>query len=276
MEVQTEERSEEPRDWRGLRAMLLNLKTKDAEAVAVWLRDAGYVCQTVPAKYSNQGDLLVPKRDVVSPEILRWVSICKDVIAWLMGLDRGYFADAVRIAQKSRANILSPKGQRKFVEEVSAPIQLEVLTLHRFLAGFGSAPALHAFFFWDAEGEASVAVDVSSPMEALAVSVHVDRSFTARRWASCRLCGSRFEQKKSTDLYCSEKCKNNFITTRRRQKISLLRQGDTAWRALPRVKHKRLDRQEWILQWAQRRFLEGKIDTAFAKKTLNEISKRKG
>jgi len=265
-----------PRDWRYLRARLLNLKTKDAEAVTVWLRDAGYLCQTVPAEYSSEGRRLSPERDIVSPDIRGWLGYCKDAIGWMMTLDKERFVDAVRVARKYHGRVIFEAEQRKFKDEIDAPVHLEMRTLHEFLTGFSNAPSLHASFFWDAEGEAAVAVDVSTPMEALAVSVHVDRNFTARRWASCRQCGSRFEQKKSTDLYCSRKCKNNFITARRRQKINLLRQADRAWGALPYVKKKGLNRLVWTVEWVQRRFPDVTIDQSFAKQILSTFSKRKG
>jgi hypothetical protein len=253
LEFQSEERNAGKRDWRDLRERLLSLKTKDSRAIAAWLRDAGYVV-----------------KDIVLPEILPWLDACKDAIDWMMGLERQDFIAAVKAARKYGDRILSHAGRTEFMDAVRAPIQIDAVTLQRFLSGFGSSPSLHAFLFWDDQGEAVVSVHVDTPMAALVLSVHVERSFTEHRWQHCLNCGKRFRQKKTTDLYCVKKCRNFFITTRRRKKVRQLQLGADAWDAMPAPKKKGLTRVEWVLQWARRRLPEVPIELEFAKNNLRK------
>jgi len=113
-------------------------------------------------------------------------------------------------------------------------------------------------------------------MEAIGLSVHIDRNFSARRWICCAnpRCGEEFEQKKSSQHFCSTKCRDYVNGTQRYRKVRLLQDGEKAWNTQSADTRKGRDCWRWIVAWAKRK---GKvdIDPAWAKRVLYGEKTRK-
>lgn len=239
----------EQRDWRELRRKLVQLKMTDEKAVAAWLAAAGYRAETV------------------GPGIYAWMKRCRAALAWCMTVDKDEFRKAIRVAF-SFGRIVEPGEGAKFREAINAPMDIDAHTLQTFLSGVKNSPTLRAWFYWDSSGQPSVKVDVSTPMEALGLSVHIDRGFTAVQWRACRNCRELFEPKKQREFCCSRSCANNFTTNRTREKVRLVRMANEKW--LSKTRTRGSDRWKWIAEWAnERRTCPGKsIDSTWARSVI--------
>jgi hypothetical protein len=151
-------------------------------------------------------------------------------------------------SRNQRRRILLSQPARTFLDDLVAPTSLDPDLLARHLVGAGHAPNLWALLHWPG-GTPVVKIVVHDPIEAIGVSIQMDRNFSKRRWVVCT-CGDWFERQRSTDRFCSKKCRNSFTTTRRRRKIKLVEQGDEAWKLLAPKKRKGRDRCVWIAEWA--------------------------
>jgi len=244
---------DEQRDWRELRRKLIQLNMADKKAVSGWLAAAGYRIETI------------------EPEISRWLKRCRAALAWCMTVDRDEFRKATATAFSYFGRIVFPQEQAKFREAIGAPMDVDARVLQTFLSGFKNAPTLRAWFCWGPDGQASVKVDVSTPMEALGLSMHIDRGFTAVQWRQCRNCGELFEPKKKKEFCCCRSCANNFTTKRTREKVRLVHEADERWQKLSQAKRKKLDRWTWIAERANENCsYPGKsIDPAWARKVTH-------
>jgi hypothetical protein len=213
----------------------------------------------------------------------------KNVISWLMALEHAEFHRAIIAAweyvedqggyighhvEASSQNRTPPKLRQPvvdFMRRLGAPLDLDPMTLAECLIGAGVSPKLLALFYWDHEGVPRVAVPVRSPIDAIVLSVHIDRSFSARRWAVCARCNTGFEQKKISERFCSKHCRNDFNTNHRRRKLQLLEQAHSAWTMLPREKRKSDKRWEWVVAWVRRK-TKGEIvvESSWAKHQLSK------
>jgi len=299
----------EQRDWRNLRARLINLDLDNREQGAEWLNDAGYVPPT--AQERSVSSVVPELADVlpeatrawlsegVTPEIVGWLRRNQQVFKWLLELEHDRFRRSIQAAfhwleemqtewgkgGESYGNatnaklsiLLSRKKPRRptqpdrnLIGKLNAPMNLDPGVLARCLMGAADAPSLSAFFRWDAQGKPSVVIHADTPMEAIGLSIHVDRNFSARRWICCANpnCVEEFEQKKSSQHFCSTKCRDFVNGTQRYRKVKLLQDGDKAWNALTAGRRKGRDRWEWIVARAKRK---GKvhIDPAWAERVLS-------
>jgi hypothetical protein len=205
----------------------------------------------------------------VDPGIIDWLRKQRDVIEWLMSLNQTKFRRSIDAAWSFFEDKRDVKGAQvgaayrgekapnlkdpavEFARRTKAPRKIDLSTLETFLVGAGRAPRLQATFQWDRKGHPSVAAFASTPMEALGLSVHIDKNFSARRWTLCKNCGKGFEQKRGTDAFCKGgRCRNHYTTKIRRAKLRLLRQGYAAWRKLSPERRKRRSRWKWITGWA--------------------------
>jgi hypothetical protein len=143
-----------------------------------------------------------------------------------------------------------------FLGEVGAPAHLSAGQLEKLLRGTGVGSGLRASFHWDREGIAFVTVHVDTPMEAIILSVQIDRNFSKRQLVFCP-CGKGFDQQRGRDRFCSPTHRNYYITKERRTKIKLAKQAAEAWKMLPATKRGGRDRWEWIAAWATRK---GRVD----------------
>jgi hypothetical protein len=209
----------------------------------------------------------------VNPDISDWLRKRRDVIEWLMSLDQTRFRRSIAHAWSFIEEQRDVKGAQvgaaywgekapnlkdpavEFARKTKAPKKIDLNTLGTFLIGAGWAPRLSASFQWDRSGHPSVAVLSGNPMEALGLSVHIDKNFSVRRWTHCKNCGKGFEKKRSTDAFCKgSRCRNHYTTKIRRAKLRLLRQGRTAWRKLSPEQRRTRDQWKWITEWAGRKW----------------------
>jgi hypothetical protein len=158
--------------------------------------------------------------------------------------------------------------ERVLLSDLKAPANLNPGLVERFLAGAGNAPMLRALLHWP-HSHPIVTIYADNPMEAIGISIHLDRKFSKRRWVKCKCgCGNWLEQKRSTDCFYSKKCRNNFITALRRRKVRLVGQGHEAWKLLPAAKRKGLNSWAWIADWANgKRKLE--LDPAWVRRVIS-------
>jgi hypothetical protein len=241
-------------DWRALRSGLIKLNCEDRSAIAAWLRDAGYV----PAEANGWG------AGLVSPAILNWIREAQGVVRWLMMIEKQEFQHVIAAARKIHMKITIEGYEQKFRRAAHLPSNLAPDAVFYFILGpvdpetqftlmanRGVVPAFDSFFYWGAGGRPCVEVEATSAMQAIALSVHIDRNFTVRRWTTCAVCHNGFESYHENDRFCSPKCKNAGTTATRRKDIALVRRADEAWHALP--DKQRGNRGEWIIAWARRR-----------------------
>lgn len=266
------------RDWRLLRERLINLDFSDAETLAIWLKDAGY------APRKNQLEWMP---EDVTKEVSEWLRSHRDIIAWMMGLDLKQFHKAIAAAYKyfedqgdvSAAHMearhegrplqrIRPP-EKDFLAWVNSPRGLNTKLLEGYLRGIGVEPKMLADFSWDRRGNPFVKVRTNCPLEAISMSVHVDRNFSKRQWAYCAICGKGFEQGRSNERFCGKTCKNYAAQTTRRQKIKLLQLAQEAWEKESANSRKGSVRLNWIVEWVNQNSTEEfHIDPAWAKKQL--------
>lgn len=256
-----------------------------------------YVGPTRTPEYRNVPSTLCWELDAqewtakhVTVEIVEWLRKYRDMVAWLMTLPQDKFRKAVGAACEFSEDYLETAGvlihatyekrqvpklihpAREFERALKVPKNIDLKTVERFLVGAGVAPNLSASFHWDRKGKPSVTVHVGTPMEAIGLSVHIDKNFSVRRLVYCRRCDKGFEQRKCSDTFCSARCRNYYTTKARRDKIKLLRRGEEAWKSLTAEKRKGQDRWGWIIAWTVRKLKkESKdigIDPTWAKHEL--------
>ena len=259
------------RDWRKLRERLIRLNLDGSDngcsEIAAWLNDAGYTPIT-----RNQADVVdhhetTWKPAHVSSNIRAWIRSRRDVVSWLMRMDHPRFVRAIGAAWdlagdeqaclkayaeaagrgKQPPRLKQPAAE--FMRTLRAPRRLDLRALADFLLGVGYALSLSALFHWDRRGWPEVTARIGSPMEAIGLSVQIDRNFSSRRWVRCAQCGNGFERKKGSDRFCSSRCRNYFNTTHRRRTIRLLRAGEEAWKATTVGKRGKGGRVKWIASW---------------------------
>jgi hypothetical protein len=177
-----------------------------------------------------------------------------------VALQKTYEADPQTIGPKRTLTSKPLPAIRKpsvaLIEDLTAPAHLSPSALENCLMGVGRGESLMARFHWDRDGKPLVGVSVNTPLQAIVLSVHIDKNFSARRVTQCP-CGAEFEAKRGADIYCpGGTCKNRFTTRARRKKVKFVEQGYKEWQELPPVKRKTLDRANWIAAWATRK---GKI-----------------
>jgi hypothetical protein len=293
------------RDWRQLRERLVNLDLDDPPSVCAWLGSAGYVPQAILAEpnavYFTEDDLgristenlgWTPER--VTPEVRHWLTKYRDVFAWLIGLDNRQFRDAIKAARefavnefetiKTEIQTISQTGKKPtlknpttaFFSETGAQPDLNAQVLGLALRGTAISEALLARFVWDDDGKPTVIASAGSPIEALCMSIHIDRNFSSRGWVQCAQCSKWLDQIRGRDRFCSKECRNYFTTLERRKKINILAEGERTWRTLPTEMKKSRDRWQWIVAWAKRKS-KGKCGVArsWAKKELTKMKTRK-
>jgi hypothetical protein len=265
-------------DWRALRSRLIELKCGDPSAVAGWLEYAGYVARirAFNPLNENAADEKIWTVEYVTPAISAWLRRRKDVILALMTVERDVFLGAidavVRYPRKTDIGadeVAFKRALERFIDVSN----LDAQVLFQFLAGAGMAPYLHAGFNWGPEGRPAVTVFTDSPMEAIGISIHIDRNFSARQWVECAKasCPNSFERKKSSERYCSDRCADYVTTNKRRSKIKLLKQADQAWEELPWAKRKSQNHLQWVAKWVRRQSQGGfKIQPTWARSELTK------
>ena len=264
------------RDWRKLRAEFLKLDISDYERTEEWLISAGYY----------PSETLAQNKEAV----LKILKQHQDAIAWLMKLEPEAFKKAIRAAHEFYneqrevwgaridagsvlPNLVPP--DKTFRRAVRSPSQLDPELLKAYLMGTGRAPLLLANFRWDSNGIPLVVVNVLDPLEAIGLSIHIDRNFSVRQWDTCAKCGIGYERQRGDGRFCSLRCKNYVATNTRRQKIKLLQQAVDAWSEKPDKASAR-DRWAWIAQWVKQQS-EGEfnVEPDWAKKVLKQLETTK-
>lgn len=266
------------RDWRGLRTRLFNLDLIKDRCVARWLNDCGYIPRVRrfdPRHPDNaDDDRWTPKH--ITQGVRNWLEQRRAAIEWVMSLSQDEYPEVITRAWEYMQNRAGPilDSDEDFRRALEAPRWLKPRVLLTFVLGAGVAPHLAAWFHFGRQGRPSVTVDAQTPMEALGTSVHIDKTFSVRRWISCGGCRKGFEQKRSSDRFCSPRCKNQGTTRARRHKIKFLKQADKAWRALSKKRGK--DRWKWASDWVRRRSKSRiEINPEWAKQELTKIYKSK-
>lgn len=264
----------ERRDWRAIRANLLNLDFNNLDSVCEWLSLAGYVAQ---ASLESPPEILTFttadmdrmtevnrgwRPELVTPAIRQRFEKYRDVFRWMMQLEERQFHEAIRAAREFREEQQETdqtvvKGilfERKtprlkdpavtFLKELRAP-NLDASVLGLALRGTSESERLAAHLDWDDEGFPTVVAYANSPLESLCVSIHIDH-FSLRRTVQCP-CGKWFDQIRGRDRFCSDRHRNFYGTRDRRKKVSLVKQAAQGWSALPAHKKATWDRAEWIV-----------------------------
>ena len=268
------------RDWRKIRSALLRSDLENFAQAADWLHEAGYF---------PSGELLEH-----SAAVLTVLREHRDVLIWLMRLDIEQFRHAIRAATRLfkdqqaiwAAHIDAGAENRRlpklkspyedFHRTLKFPPHLNFKLLQAYLLGTGKAPRLLATFQWDASGTPSVTVNVDSPLEAIGLSVHIDKNFSARQWMTCANCKAGFEKHRGDGRFCSPRCKNYYTTNARRRKIKLLQQSIEAWGALSADQRSSRDRWRWVAEWVTRQSAgEFDIEVAWANKEAHKMKGRK-
>jgi len=293
------------RDWRQLRGSLINLDLDQMELVSKWLASAGYIPQAAmsepSARYFSREDVanianetLGWKPEYVTPAIIASLKKYRDVFAWLMGLGQQQFRRAVEQAfefdddrrERNRIylrEILSGDTRLKlkdpaiaFMAESKAPAGTDPETVRLCLQGTGTAQALSARFWWHSDGKPIVTIDTNSPLNAIGLSIHIDRNFSRRNWIVCDTCGKGRDRTRGRDRFCSARCRHRFNTTKRREKIKLLLESERAWAELPEWKRRGKERWRWISARVER-VSRGNlnVDPSWAKRELSKIKARK-
>jgi hypothetical protein len=277
----TNVRREGSADWRALRNRLIELSWADKNAVAGWLQDAGYVArirQFNPLD-PNGADERQWIPEYVTPAITTWLRLRKDVIGLLMTVERNEFLAAVDAVSRypRKTDIAADEVDfKRALERIMDVSNLDAQVLFDFLIGTGMAPYLNAGFNWGPRGRATVTVFTDSPIEAIGISIHIDRNFSVRQWIKCARagCSNTFEREKSSYRYCSDKCADYCTTNERRAKIKLLKQANIAWKKLPRDERKCQNHWQWIAEWVGRQSGDAyKVTPAWAKKELTKKMK---
>jgi endogenous inhibitor of DNA gyrase (YacG/DUF329 family) len=297
------------RDWRGLRSRLFDLDFKSKNAVAAWLADCGYIPRLRPydpnqLKRWPKGALTTPedksqlalsnpenwaqiallnpenanedewRPEFVSGPIINRFEHFRDVLKWLMSQSREEYRDLVVSAREYFDEKRDGPIDQRFNRALAAPHRFDPRILLASLIGAGSAPNVSAMLHWDVNGKASVTVHAEDPLELLGVTVRIDKEFSQRQWVICGGCGKGFERQKSSDQFCSRKCKDLAITRSRRARIKVLEQADADWRELSPEKRRELNRWEWISKRASRK--NKKITAVWARIELGKIKSKGG
>ena len=293
------------RNWRKLRERLINLNLLDTLSLCKWLAEAGYI--PAAALSQPQFPVLAPldvakiadeslgwKPEYVTPKIIASIKKYRDIFAWLMGLDPRTFRRAVEQSikfdeeRRVRNQVLLREVLRRgavvglkdpaieFMHASKAPAGTDPETLRLCLQGTGTALALSAKFWWHSDGKPIVTIDTNSPLSAIGLSIHIDRNFSRRHWIVCATCGKGRDQIRGRDRFCSPRCRHQFNTTKRRERIKLLLEGERAWAKLPESKRRGQERWQWISARAERRG-RGKVDVdpLWAKRELSKIKAQK-
>ena len=293
------------RDWRKLRAALVNLDLENLSSVCGWLGAAGYIPQVIvdepSAVYFTAQDVqrmsannLGWKTDFVTPGIQQWLKDYRDVFAWLMTIEEAQFRKSIKAAREYFADVLATdeavirkiqSGQRPpklkdpamtFLKEVGAP-EVDPKILGLALRGTAISETAPARFFWDDDGKPSVAISADWPIAAICLSIHIDRNFSSRSWAKCERCGRWLEQIRGRDRFCSKKCRNYFTTTARREKLRQLRASMHAWEQLAAKTRLGHDRWQWIARHVKRESKSlTEIDPLWAKQEGAKMKAQKG
>jgi hypothetical protein len=279
----------------------------ETPSVCEWLAGAGYIpCAALsgfeqfatvprwPTVLGREGISRVTNEtlgwapEFVTTEIMATLQKYRDVFAWLMQIDSAKFRQAIgkafqytrdeRIRNQAIGHAAgNMTGECKvkdpvaiFKKETKAPSNLDLHTLRLCLQGTGTAMVWPARFWWYPDGRPVVTIETESPLNAIGLSVHVDRNFSMRRWAFCARCGNGFEQSRGRDRFCSNKCRNYLTTTERRRKIGFVKSGLEAWSKLPKAKQKGRKRGEWIAARAQHKS-NLQMDPLWVKQQLTKL-----
>jgi hypothetical protein len=288
------------RNWRSLRNELLSLNMQARDQIAKWLTSAGYAPDHIHHEW-NAGN--------VSDELASSLLQDREIVAWLMGLEVEAFRKAVKAAHEYFEDLRDIQAHRvnesyahtkvrvvnshistvrttykkqtfrdpkvDFLQSAKVPegADFDPLLLCQYLMGTGIASLLRASFMWEKDGSPKVRATVGTPLEAIALSVHVDRNFSVRQWTICanERCKHGFERDRGIGRFCSKRCKNYVLTTRRRAKKRLVVDGQAAWETLGQTKQPGRKRWEWIADWATKKS-GGKfeVDAAWAKQELTK------
>lgn len=294
LEIENLNRKLMERDWRSLRERLIAFDDAHPEDTARWLADAGYLP-------TLSGSLIKNRKawdaSVVTASIADWLWRRARVVAWLMSHDTEHFRKLVVAAmnyQDESGEVLAARivaanegwrtprllaSEKAFIKATHAPPDIDASLLAEFLTGAGRGLGVQAFFRWDREGTPSVTVPAATPMQAIGLSVHIDRNFSARQWTACTKCGKPFEKTRITDRFCPSPspCKNNYTTARRRMKLRLLSEAETVWKAASPEKRLNQDHWIWIADWANRKGKgDFKVSADWAKHEFSKRNAHKG
>jgi hypothetical protein len=192
-------------------------------------------------------------RRTLSTAITEWLHRRKEAIGILMRVEQNVFVAAIDVVVRyvRKASIATDQADfKRALERIIEVPSLDAQVLFHFVAGAGAAALnLHAGFNWGPDGRPSVTVFTDG------ISVHIDRNFSTRQRVKCTKvgCPNSFEGKKSSNLYCSDRCADYVTTNKRRSKIRLLKQAERVWMKLPWSSRRNEDHWEWIVKWIRLR-----------------------
>jgi hypothetical protein len=247
------------RDWRQLRKDIVRLDPADLSGVAAWLNNAGYVTEeSRPWTYAD-----------ITNEMVQWICDNAAVINWLMGLS----CDAYRFLLVE-ANARTP-DLASVAEEMNAPPNINLDVLERCIAVVDPTTIQASHLSLGTDKVLAIRILAADPMFAIAVSIDIDRKFTARRGSICKNCGKRFEQRSKRDLFCSPKCVSQWHVSQRRGKVKALLKAEAAWELLPPIEKKGKDKWAWIAHHASVSLhLAPQIEPAWAERELIKLERK--
>jgi hypothetical protein len=267
------------RDWRGLRNDLVELDCKVPTKIAEWLNRAGYVPMRLATSRWSPEDIV--------EEIVDWVRVRRDIFAFLLSLERDDFrflvtllasyneevSRTLEVAFKSKEfKSIHPEqiadefshweADRKLKEQLrllksgtdTGIRNLDLETLSKLV---GHYRTFNCYFAYEAQGDPFIGISATDPMDAILLTIQIDRNFSARRLVDCRnrksnICKQkRFQQDRASAKFCSDRCRTYYKTNLRREKIRQLNRFNAKWTRLSAEKKKGQRRLDWIRYQAE-------------------------
>jgi hypothetical protein len=247
------------RNVQSLRMQLMTLDVDDAARVAAWLSRAGYAKD--PNSNLSEVEWTVGR---LTPAIIRFVGRSKELVTWMMAIPGSKFRRAImktwEFANEDYQRIsifLEAMSQKKyfpnikdsgptFVRSLKLPHGIGLQEVKQCLLRVNNGSIL-GFLSWTGKGVPELELTTRTPMDAIFLSVHLDKNLAAVcEWGTCASCGKPIQKDRRTERFCrGGKCRNYYNTNLRRQKIRAAQEACKLWDARP-GKREGWEKWEWI------------------------------
>jgi hypothetical protein len=188
-------------DWRKLLNRLIDGDLQgDSEGIACWLKDSGYVTE----------DGLPFTESAVTVAVRSW--FFERAVAATFGMEEldplhatsqlNRFRQYQDSAREKLARGEPPPSTKKLFRQLRAPsLYGEVVSDMSVWDAFFEGRLL-AWFRVDSQGRPIVEVRPASPMQAIAMTILMDRVFTDRETGVCKLCHTTFIKRTRNQMFC--------------------------------------------------------------------------
>jgi hypothetical protein len=198
-----------PNNWRKRRLELMRLNVENRDDVARWLNTVGYAAETEGRhEYGLADKLFTPP--TVTDQIVRWLYEWKQVVTWAMTSftplaarrkirqlrahkseeSKAVSRRAVHYAAhpeipEDKIVLFPSKFTEQLMQTLRAPRHLNSFTVTEFLGGvFGQTT--RATFDVDDGGRPILQIGTWTPMQAIVLTVFIDRLFTKQEEGVCK------------------------------------------------------------------------------------------